>query len=461
MTTFPLSTEAQAFFGARRSRLLRFNGTWLTYQPGGYYRDVPDEMIRAEIRHACGWALTPTNVNGAIDEIKSAAIVDHHAVTVPAWLDSAPGMPSAADLISCANGLLHPITATLYEHSDAFLTFNALPYDFVRDAPAPALWLRFLGEVFDGDAESIGELQKLFGYALTLRTDLHKIFAIIGPTRSGKGTIARVLEALVGRPNVCGPSFHKIGGDFGLASFVGKQLAVIADARLGHRTDKVIVAERLLSISGEDSLDVARKGISDWHGRLNTRLLILSNELPALPDPSGALAARFVAFHTPTSFLGREDKDLTAKLIADLPGILNWALDGLRRLAIDGRIVTPVAARDLIEGIEALGSPVKAFARSEHCCLHPDGTVTKDDLWSIYRGWHASNGIPGAPLSKEMFGRALKTAFPGQIKDHRPRTTDGDRPRQWSGIALRGPGSVTLPKLSAPFGPVVVPFRSG
>lgn len=463
--SFPLSTEAEAFFGARHARLVRFNGCWFTREASGSYREIADEVIRAEIRSACEWALTPANVNAALDEIKSATVVDGHNAAPPLWLDDVPGMPPASRLIVCRNGILEPIAATLHEHNDALLTFNALPYDFIPNAPAPALWLRFVDEVFSGDVESIGELQKLFGYLLTPDTSLQKLFAIIGPTRSGKGTIGRVLEALIGKANVCGPSFHKIGGDFGLQSFIGKQLALIADARLGHRTDKVIVAERLLSISGEDSLDIARKGIADWHGRLNARLLIMSNELPALPDPSGALAARFVAFLTPNSFLGREDRALTDKLLAELPGILNWSLHGLRRLVIEGRIVTPAMARDLIDGIETLGSPVKAFV-AERCEMA--GEVKKDDLWSAYRGWHVSNGLPGAPLSKEMFGRALKTAFAGRIKDYRPRNDGGNRSWSWSGVTLRildhypdQTASINYTNSPPPFGPGVVRARSG
>jgi putative DNA primase/helicase len=462
MADFTLSTETEAFFGARRARLLRFNNAWLTYEPGGFYREISEEVLRADIRRAnAEHALKSTAISNALDEIKSATVIDSHGAEVPLWLCDASGALPASRLIVCRNGILESLTATLYPHSDALLTFNALPYDYAPNAPAPARWLSFLAEVFDGDAEAIGELQKLFGYLLTGDTSLQKIFAVIGPTRSGKGTIGRVLEALIGKPNICGPSFHKIGGDFGLQSFIGKQIAIIADARLGHRTDKVIVAERLLSISGEDSLDIARKGVADWHGRLNTRLLILSNELPALPDPSGALAARFVAFHTPNSFLGREDRTLTDKLRGELPGILNWSLEGMRRLAIEGRIVTPVAARDLIEGIETLGSPVKAFV-ADMCTLTPDGNVIKDELWATYRGWHVANGIPGAPLSREMFARAIKTAYAGRVKDYRPRgDADTHRPRYWSGVALRGPGSVTHANYVPPFGPGVVPLRSG
>lgn len=453
-----LSTEAEAFFGSRRTRLVRFNGAWFTHESSGAYRETADELVRADVRRACDWALTSANVSNTVDEIKAATVVDHHAANPPLWLEPRPDMPAAASVIACQNGILDRVTERLYPHDNALFTLNALPYAYDPHAPLPQRWIRFLEEVFAGDVESIGELQKLFGYLLTPDTSLQKIFAIIGPTRSGKGTIGRVIEALIGRSNVCGPSFHKIGGDFGLQSFIGKQLALIADARLGHRTDRVIVAERVLSISGEDSLDIARKGIADWHGKLNTRLLILSNELPALPDPSGALAARFIAFSTPNSFLGREDRNLTTTLLGELPGILNWALAGYRRLAIEGRIVTPTTARDLIDGIESLGSPVKAFV-ADCCVIAPDATTAKDDLWAAYGLWHRTNGVPGAPLSKEMFARAIKTAFSGSVKDYRPRVNSGDqRPRFWSGIAMRGAGASSFP---VPSGPSAVHRWSG
>jgi putative DNA primase/helicase len=464
---FPASPETVGLIASRGARLIRFNGDWLTRERGGFYRAIDEELIRREIRVVSQDGLTATKVNGILDELKAAVVIDAHGVELPHWLTDLPGMPRGANLIVCHNGILDPATGTLYQHSDELLTLNALPYDFDPSAPSPSLWFQFLADVFDGDEESISELQKMFGYFLTLDTSLQKIFAIIGPKRSGKGTIGRILESLIGKSNCCGPSFHNIGGDFGLQSFIGKQLAIIADARTGHRTDKVLVAERLLNISGEDSLDIGRKRIEVWHGRLNTRLLILSNELPALPDPSGALASRFVAFLTPNSFYGREDRALTDKLRCELPGIMNWAIEGLRLLRRDGVIVTPIMGRDLVDGIETLGSPVKAFV-AERCMLNPDGETLKDGLWKAYREWHHSNGIPGASLSKEMFGRALKTAFSGTVKDYRPRVNDGDqRPRYWLGITMTGPGSSAQPgppsattPSAPPFGPGVVHDRS-
>ena len=83
--------------------------------------------------------------------------------------------------------------------SPRFFNAFALDYDFDPAAPAPVEWLAFLGQVWGDDPESIDCLQEWFGYLLTPDTRQQKILMMVGPKRSGRGTIARVLKALVGR----------------------------------------------------------------------------------------------------------------------------------------------------------------------------------------------------------------------------------------------------------------------
>ena len=104
------------------------------------------------------------------------------------------------------------------------------------------------------------------------------------------------------------------------------------------------MVERLLSISGEDTLTVNRKYRDQWTGKLPARLMLCSNELPHLGDASMAVAGRFVPLLLTESFYGKEDLTLEDELAAELPGILNWALDGLERLA-ERRQVHPTAER--------------------------------------------------------------------------------------------------------------------
>ena len=124
------------------------------------------------------------------------------------------------------------------------------------------------------------------------------------------------------------PTLAGLGTNFGLAPLIGKRVAIISDARLSGRADQHAIAERLLSITGEDALTIDRKYKSAWTGQLQTRFLIISNELFRLADASGALASRFILLMLAKSFYGQEDRNLTKKLMTELPGILNWAAAG-------------------------------------------------------------------------------------------------------------------------------------
>jgi putative DNA primase/helicase len=80
----------------------------------------------------------------------------------------------------------------------------SVPFDYDPNAPTPERWLTFLKELWPDDADSIKALQEFFGYVISGRTDLQKMLLLVGPTRSGKGTIARILTALIGRGNAAG-----------------------------------------------------------------------------------------------------------------------------------------------------------------------------------------------------------------------------------------------------------------
>src|SRR5205823_5393204 len=130
-----------------------------------------------------------------------------------------------------------------------------------------------LSSVWPDDPEAIGTLQEWFGYLLTPDTRQQKILFMVGPRRGGKGTVARVLRELVGADNLAGPTLGSLATNFGLSSLLGKSVAVISDARMSGRTDSAAVTERLLSISGEDTLTIDRKHRDPLTVKLPTRVV--------------------------------------------------------------------------------------------------------------------------------------------------------------------------------------------
>jgi putative DNA primase/helicase len=341
--------------------------------------------------------------------------------STPAWIGDAGQGWAAKDTLAFRDKLVHlpsildGDTPELRDPTPLFFNTFALPFDFPAKPEKPAAWLDFLEELFPGDEASKELIQEWFGYIVSGDNSQEKMLAMIGPKRAGKGTIARILKALVGENNMAGPTLNSLASPFGLEPLLEKSLAVIDDARLGGRTDQAIVTETLLTISGKGTITVHRKHKNAITGELPTRIMLISNELPRIGDASGALSSRFLVLQFRNSFIGKEDHGLHARLERELPGILVWALMGLKRLRDRGRFVQPEAGRELVQELEELSSPVASFVGSE-CALDPrkgapQASVECGVLYAKWREWCEQQGIEH-PGDAANFGRKLKAAFP-------------------------------------------------
>ena len=288
-----------------------------------------------------------STIRSALDSIKAFVHLPAHT-TCPSWLLDAHARPRPDEIVACRSQLLHLPTMKRLKPTPLYFNTCALDFDPDPNASRPLAWLDFLHELLDGDVQSFDLLQQWFGYSLVGDTSQQKMLLIIGPRRSGKGTIARVLAQVVGPDNVCGPTTRSLAGPFGLQPLIGKSLAIVSDARFGGDGISTVI-ERLLCISGEDQLTIDRKNISSVTLKLPTRFMFLTNEFPRLTDASGALAGRFVVLRLTESFFGRENTKLTQTLLAEKPGILNWAIEGWHLLREVGHFITPSSAQDATE----------------------------------------------------------------------------------------------------------------
>lgn len=456
----PMAVARQLAPGWHREGVLvrrYWRGTWMRWE-GSYWREMEEQAVRASLykrlEHAAfiagedkhgnpvirPWAPTKRKIGDLLEAIASITLLPKD-IDPPAWIGKARDGLSRdsgnsyahgnSPIVACENGLLRVSDRELLPLTPEFFNLVSVPFDYDPEAAAPT-WEKFLTQVWPDDPQSIAALQEWFGYVLSGRTDQQKILLIVGPTRSGKGTIARILATLVGKGNVAGPTLAGLATNFGLSPLLGKSLAIISDARLAGRDGHQVV-ERLLTISGEDTIDVDRKYRDPWTGKLPTRLMILSNELPNFGDASGVIARRFVVLNMHVSWLGKEDTELTDKLMAEMPGILNWALDGLARLEANGRITEPPSSLEAVTTMQDTASPTSAFVR-ECCDKGPTCEVTVDELWEAWKVWAEDNGIKAG--SKAMLGRNLQSVVP-QVRRTRPRDETGKQVATYSGITLK------------------------
>lgn len=368
------------------------------------------------------------------DVMDSMAAIGHLSsqINPPFWIEvhSADDV-KAAQVISCTNGLLNLSTRETIEHTPALFNVVSVPFDYDDKAAEPKAWYDFLASVWGDDEQSIALLQEYFGYVLSGRTDMQKMLLLIGPTRSGKGTIARVLTALIGRGHVAGPTLASLGTNFGLSPLLGKPLGIISDARLGNMSSHIVV-ERLLSITGEDMLTVDRKYREPWSGKLPARFVIISNELPKFRDSSAAIANRLLVLQQTKSFLHKEDRTLDRRLNAELTGILLWALEGLDRLTRNGVFTVPQSSDEATNLMADMVSPVSAFLR-DRTTVKADGEIEREQLFAAWRCWASENGHYSG--SQASFGRDLHAAAP-YVKTVNKRIGGGKRTRHYIGLVL-------------------------
>ncbi len=431
---------ANRFSSEEGSSLIRNQGYWYQHN-GSAYDERSEEGIRSDVRSYLDNSyklnskgdISPFNpsmahMNGVTDALKAATMIEN--INPPSWLDEHTNK-DPRDFICMQNGILYVPSRELYPHSVKFFNLNSLPYDW-EETGEPVEWLKFLNSVWPNDQESIETLQEIIGYLLTPDTRQQKMFLIKGPIRSGKGTILHVIKGLLGAANTCGPTLTSLSGSFGLQPLIGKLAAIIPDARIGGGMPKQTIVERLLMVSGEDSVTVEVKHKPSWNGVLSVRILILTNEVPQLGDAAGALASRFITLQMTKSFYGQEDLDLKNRVLSELPQIFNWALAGKERLDARGYFVQPEFGLPVLNDLEILNSPIKAFVK-DSCELGFMFENSKNRLYKGWIDWCYDNGR--APGTKDQFCANLVNAFP-KIRSSRRRFHKGSRDHFFLGIKL-------------------------
>lgn len=378
------------------------------------------------------WSPNPTKVKALIGTFGS---LHETSASLGDWVGRPADRPYAGTvLVPCRNGILDVESRVVLSHDPRWFLTHCLPADYDPDASCPN-WTKLLEAQWGNRPMTMQALQEWFGYVLSGRTDLHKAVLMYGPRRSAKGTIARVLEKLMGHGSV-GMKLGDLTSAFGLMHAVSAPLAVFGDVRWSGLTSGAQTVSRILEITGEDRVTIDRKYREPWTGQMPTRLMFVSNDEPTLPDTSGALASRFLTFATTTSFLGQEDTRLMDKLTAELAGILNWALEGYDRLMAAGAFTQPEGADEQLRRLAGAGSNVSGFLYA--CCdlSDPDARSERDEVYQAYRAWCIDQHIDARFIvDKPRFGQALNSAVTQPHDDRRVRI-NGKQVRVYTGVQL-------------------------
>ena len=395
------------------------NVSYRRYKKDGYRRKpaqflsrCAEELDKTDDNDEPIWAQFKVNQkrkSEALEALEDIVSLEED-IQAPCWLVHDPDLPDPQEIICCQNGLFDVRNNCLLPPNPAFFSLNSISIDYHPEAPPPLEFLNFLDSVFRQDEESKKLLKWWFGYCMTQDTRLQKMLMLVGKSRSGKGVLTRLLKKLVGDRAYCSMKFHRMSSNFALSSAMDKSVLVFPDARIGGKLDQAAVVAELLSITGEDPIDIDRKHLDQITLQLRCRIMVVSNEPLKLHDTSGALRNRLLLINFPYGRTEEEqDLDLEERLEPELPGILNWAIEGWHELQSAGRFFQPKSGIAQLETFAAQSSPMKQFI-DNMCDLGPESTIATKGLFTAWKFWAEAMGYK--PGNQATFGKNLLTAVP-------------------------------------------------
>ena len=390
---------------------------------GGHYVPNAEGEIFQEARNIGMEHLTRADLGEVLSYVKTSSYVSEQE------------FDTELSVLSVKNGMLDINDKLLLEHDPDYLIRVQLNTIYDPTAKCPR-WEKFLEEVIVPKGEEpdeehlakIATLQEVAGYCLYRANPIHKAVMLTGEGKNGKSVFLETLIALFGTENVSTVPLQAFDSrEYSLGAMVGKLANIHADL-----SDKAMTESgNFKMVVGGDRVYVNRKYKDPVSSNIYAKLLFSANKVPETRDHTPAFFRRWIIIHFPNHFEGEsDDKQLKTKLREELPGILNWALEGLERLLHNQEFTYSPTVEEMELLYLTLSSPVDAFVMD---CLEKEGAavVTKNEMYQLFVAYAKKKKLP--ILTDNAFARKFKTAAAGVEEQRRTLDKKDGRVTCWVG----------------------------
>jgi putative DNA primase/helicase len=312
--------------------------------------------------------------------------------------------------LNVLNGTVDLKTGKLVAHDRADKLTQLTPVVFDPSARCPR-WVQFLSETFPEREEIIPFLQRSVGYTLTGDTSDQHFWLMLGTGRNGKTVFLNVLKALLGEyaSETSFATFSAKRNDAainprdGLAALRGARFVKASESGEAKRFDDAL----LKAVTGGDAVRTANMYEQDFSYVPQFKIWLASNHEPQVTDVSDGLWRRMYRINFEHQVAeAKQDIHLPAKLEQELPGILNWALAGLRDYR-SGGMQMPVAVASAVAQYRHDQNPLREFFEAKYDLTgNPTDEVVGTELLQQFNGW--AKAMRTRALSSNALGMALR-----------------------------------------------------
>jgi len=352
------------------------------YDPDlGYYRRKGESYIRERLHKTIPQYVNNTRMSDIIARVRDRCYLDQDEFTPP------------EGKVVVENGVLDLDTRELEPFTDDYFFTSRLACEYDPEATADE-WDETLRDLVPND-EARSTLQEFVGYCLEVwhHRRAKNLFAV-GPTASGKSTFVDTVAALFGNelPSVTNLTPQQLAD----TQF---DRSALAEAALNARNDinatKIEDSGTLKTIFAGERVKMERKYQDPTFGAPSAKHLFSANWLPRVVGEDESIYRRVLIVEFPDTILREErDRDLKERLQGnELPGILNWALDGRDRLHEQGGFTRDRTLMDTrMTWLSWRSAPLRFLFERFEITGDSGDTVERKSAYRAYTEWATRNG---------------------------------------------------------------------
>lgn len=360
------------------------------------YGQISDNEFRNDIHNIIGGIIT-THLSAKVESL--LASVKNEAFTK---LDAPDKYKVQFDNIS------FDVRHGKLEECDTFFTLHQIPHNYDAKADCPK-FKRFINNLFY--EEDIPVIQEYLGYCLVPNTLAQTALFIIGEGGEGKSRIPVLMEHIIGADNVVVGDFEGLQDKFSTSS-LDKQMLFLDDELTLTALDDTSNFKKI--VTAETAMEVEVKGKPKYKTKLYSRIICCGNgPIQSKFDRTDGFYRRLLLCKVRPVHYDKPDRTLSDQLDKEIPGIINWMLEGLCRVVKNGFIIEPSKRMsNEVQSLRDNSDTIQLFMNDEQFIdytFDEEDKVSIKQLYDAYENWCQDNSY--LIIHKNTFGKTIRRTY--------------------------------------------------
>ena len=311
--------------------------------------------------------------------------------------------------INFRNGFYDPVHRKMIPHDPKYRAMNQLPFEYAPEGQLAGKmvmnWLWFICDT----PEDITMLTQFAGLCMTRDTRQQKFLILCGEGGTGKSTVIRMIDKMIGSENISNISLNQLTQRFAAFGLMGKLLNSCADLEIDALSD----VSTLKKVLGEDTLSAEAKGKDAVSFNSYAKLIFSTNELPIVKAEKTNGFYRRLLIMTMNRSPEKQEPDFFDRLSSEIEDFIRICVTALEKMYQEGTITASKGSVDAVRRLRCDSDTVEAFL-TEKIVKDQCGKIKKLDLYRCYEAF--CNDMERQSLTKQNFYRSMKTKGYSEIK---------------------------------------------